>query len=90
MSFRQYGTLKFINTHDVTLEHVRQFSMSTFGSLWKRGWITKSGIKLVLTKSGSAALEQYSYAMPNYRKDQSAELTQRVREMLHLRLHQVA
>ena len=84
MSHRQFGTLRYIDNHDISIEYVKMLNLSTFGSLWTRKWITKTGSnKIVLTRNGKQALDQYSRALPSYRKT-SGEITERVRLMLHI------
>ena len=85
MSSFQYGTLKYISTHDINVEYVRMFNQTTFGSLWQHGWVIRVHKKIVLTKEGERALELYSKALPNYRKHLSS-LSPRVAIMLELKL----
>lgn len=86
MTHRQLGTLKFIQTHEVGMEYVRKFNLTTFGSLFVRGWIKRNGSDVVLTDLGREVYEQYTRPEPTYRKEEG-ELSARVSQMLHLRLN---
>lgn len=83
MTFHQYGTLKYILSHDVQVTNAGSLSMVTFGSLVKRGWIQRVGTKLELTDAGYAAYGDYHNAKANFRKYDTG-LTEHVRTMLHV------
>lgn len=83
MTFHQYGTLKYVMTHTVTVEDAGILSMVTFGSLIQRGWIQRNGNNLELTSDGYAAYDLYSKAQANFRKVDTG-LTEHVRTMLHI------
>lgn len=86
MTYRQFGTLRYIDKHDINLDYVRMFNLTTFGSLLHKGWAQKSGTKITLTKSGLAALEQYNKATVVTRKH-AGDVSARVALMLNLRLN---
>lgn len=83
MTFHQYGTLKYVMNHPVTVENAGELSMVTFGSLIQRGWVARIGNKLELTKEGLEAYELYNKAQANFRKVDTG-LTEHVRTMLHI------
>ena len=89
MSNLQFGTLKFIATHDVTVDDIPQFNLTTLGSILVHGWVNRIGKKLDLTKAGSLALELYTHAGPNYRQHPT-DISDRVRFLLHMRSLQMA
>lgn len=82
MTARQYGTLKYIVTHEISLEYVGIMNLTTFGSLLKRGWLIRVGNSIQLTREGEEAYESYSRALPSYRKSWG-DISDRVRLMLH-------
>lgn len=84
MSHRQYGTLKYIRHYDIQTDIVRQFNLTTLGSLLQRGWIQRSGTRVTLTAEGEKAFESYRNATVNLRKNGSAEVSERVSLMLNL------
>lgn len=84
MSNLQYGTLKYIITHDVQVEHLRVINQMTLGSLLVRGWIERSGTKIQATKNGIKAYDMYRLADVNMRK-READLSDRVGVLLHIR-----
>lgn len=84
MSYRQFGTLKYIRSYDVHTEHIRMFNMSTLGSLLVRGWIVRNGTRLTLTKEGEDAFDSYNRATVNLRKNEN-DVSERVSLMLNLK-----
>lgn len=83
MTYRQYGTMRYISGHEIGTEFIKRFNLTTFGSLLQRGWIRRVGDSIELTKKGNEAFEQYTRALPNYRKVEG-EISERVRLMLAL------
>jgi hypothetical protein len=83
MSRNQWGTLRFIATHDVNTQHIRLFNMITLGSLLHRGWVERKLGLIVLTRAGQEVFTEYLRATANYRK-QEGDLSERVALMLHL------
>jgi outer membrane receptor for Fe3+-dicitrate len=83
MTAYQYSTLKYLVNHEVTVTDAGTFSMVTFGSLLVRGWITRSGNKLVLTTEGDDAYNAYSRGTANFRKVDTG-ITDRVKGLMHL------
>lgn len=86
MTHRQLGTLKFIQTHEVGMDYVRKFNLTTFGSLFERGWVKRVGNDIELTESGKEEFERYSKPEPVYRKTEG-EISDRVALMLSLRVN---
>lgn len=84
MTYRQYGTLRYILGHEINAEYVRRFNLTTFGSLLQRGWIKRTGDEIILTEKGLQAFDQYNRALPSYRKYEG-ELSDRVALMLNLK-----
>lgn len=84
MTNLQYGTLKFLLAHEVNVEHLRVYNLTTLGSLIQRGYIQRQGTRISVTESGTQAYQLYHTAGPNYRK-REGELSERVRLMLHIR-----
>lgn len=84
MSPLQYGTLKFIVNHKVSVDDVRGYSMITFWSLCKRGYVKREGELIVVTKDGAEAYERYIRAAPNFRLHE-AEISERVKLLLKIR-----
>ena len=84
MSYRQYGTLRYINSHIVTPDHVGLFNLTTLGSLIVHGWVVRKGNYLSLSAAGSEALDEYSKATANYRK-RAGEVSERVALMLSIK-----
>lgn len=85
MSHRQFATLRFVQNHDIFVDHVRAMNLTTFGSLLHHGWVQRIGNQIVVTLKGERALDQYTKSGPNYRKIEGP-VSQRVSLMLHLRL----
>lgn len=84
MSARQFGMLRFISSHNVFIDHVRLFSMTTFGSLCSHGWVERHGNAVGVTRLGAEALLDYERAKPTYRK-QEGDISDRVALMLNLK-----
>lgn len=90
MSYRQFGTLKYIRSYDVHAEHIRTFNLTTLGSLLQRGWIHRNGTRILLTGAGEKAFDEYNRATVNLRKHEG-ELSERVSLMLNIKsIHRVA
>lgn len=85
MSHRQFGTLKYIREHHINTGHVRQLNLTTFGSLFDRGWIKRNGSTIQLTESGEDQYQLYARAQANFRKVE-AELSERVALMLSIKM----
>ena len=83
MSSLQYGTLKYISNHEVTVDDAQGLNMGTFGSLITHGWVTREGNRLEVTKPGHLALDAYRLAGANFRQVE-APISDRVRGLLHL------
>jgi hypothetical protein len=83
MTYHQFGTLKYIRSHEIGIRECGELSMVTFGSLIKRGWISRTGGFLVLTEQGEEAYNMYSHAQANFRKYDTG-LTDHVKDLLHL------
>lgn len=83
MSNLQFGTLRYIHQHQVSIEDLNGYNLSTFGSLAKRGWVTRKGHRILCTKKGEEAFQQYHYASCNYRQH-AGEISERVRLLLHI------
>lgn len=90
MSNLQFGTLKYLLEHAVTMDELRLYNLTTLGSLIVRGWVERSGSRIRATEAGVAAYMAYHRGTPNYRQHE-AELSDRVRGLLHMsRLQAVA
>lgn len=89
MSHLQFGTLKYIRNHDISIDYIRILHMGTFWSLINRGWIQRSGGKIVLTRAGDEAYEQYSNGTANYRQKEG-DISERVALMLSLKIREGA
>ena len=85
----QFGTLKYLRSHDVQVEHIRSLSQTTVGSLLVRGYIQRSGTLVVPTKKGYEAFDEYNRAEANFRKSDS-DISDRVSLMLNLRFNKHA
>jgi len=83
MSSLQFGTLKYLIAHEITVEHLGIYNLTTLGSLIQRGWVERQGSKIAVTKDGQEAYDSYSRGGPNYRLKEG-ELSERVRLMLHI------
>jgi hypothetical protein len=87
LSRHQYGTLKFIHNHNVTLKYLRRCHANTLGSLAYQGWIRRSGTGddalIFLTNEGETELLSYERGGMNERRVEG-ELTDRVRRLLRL------
>lgn len=83
MSNLQFGTLRYIHNHDVSLEDLNGYNLSTFGSLAKRGWVTRKGHRIICTRKGEEAFAQYHHAECNYRQH-AGEISERVRLLLRI------
>lgn len=88
MSHRQYGTLKYIREHIVHTSHVRGLNLTTFGSLFVRGWIVRNGNTIQLTETGEDQFQLYHRAAASFRKHE-AELSERVALMLSLKVARI-
>lgn len=86
MTHRQLGTLKFIQTHEVGMSYIKKFNLTTFGSLFQRGWIKRQGSEVVLTDSGKEEFEKYTRPEPVYRKIEG-DVSDRVALMLSLKVN---
>lgn len=90
MSNLQYGTLRYLMNHQVPVEDLRIYNLTTLGSLIERGWVVRNGGHVGVTEQGVEACMAYHRAQPNYRQH-DAEISDRVRGLLHLsRLQAVA
>lgn len=89
MSHLQFGTLKYIRNHDVSVDYIRILHMGTMYSLISRGWIQRSGGKIVITRAGEDAYELYAQGAPSYRK-QEGNISERVALMLSLKTREGA
>lgn len=89
MTNLQYGTLKYLINHEVSIEDLRIYNLTTLGSLLQRGYLQRQGTKLAVTEKGIEAYQLYHTGGPNYRQ-REGELSERVRLMLHLRMLSVA
>jgi hypothetical protein len=76
--------MKYFINHEVSTDDLRNFNLSTVGSLLVHGWLKRNGGAIEVTKAGHEAFALYSSAGPNYRQH-AAELSDRVRYMLHMR-----
>lgn len=83
MSNLQFGTLRWIHNHEVLLEDLNGYNLSTFGSLAKRGWVTRKGHRIVCTRKGEEAFAQYYHAECNLRQH-AGEISERVRLLLRI------
>jgi hypothetical protein len=83
MSNLQWGTLKYILTHEIAVDDLKTMSLTTVGSLLVRKWITRDGSKIIGTKAGNEAYDAYRLAGPNY-KQHPGELSDRVANLLHI------
>lgn len=83
MSKLQYGTLRFLVHHQVEVEHLMVYNLTTLGSLIERGYVQRSGNYVTVTKAGEEAYMSYHRAGPNYRLH-AGELSDRVRGLLHI------
>jgi hypothetical protein len=83
MSKLQYGTLRFLVHHQVDVEHLGTYNLTTLGSLIVRGWVHRNGTRITVTKTGEEAYMDYHRAGPNY-KLHAGELSERVRGLLHV------
>lgn len=83
MSNLQFGTLRYIRNHDVSIEDLNGYNLTTFGSLAKRGWVTRKGHRVFLTRQGEEAFDAYHFASCNYRQH-AGEISDRVRTLLHI------
>jgi hypothetical protein len=85
LSRHQYGTLKFIHEHDVTLAHLKRAHGNTLGSLAYRGYLRKVGssdaAQVFLTEDGIGALKLYKDAGMNERQHEH-ELTERCQRLI--------
>jgi hypothetical protein len=80
LSRHQYGTLKFIHEHEVTLAYLKKAHANTLGSLAYRGYLRKVGsgemAQVFLTEEGIGVLKLYKEAAMNERQHEH-ELTER-------------
>ena len=83
MSHLQFGTLKYVINHEISIQYARILNMGTLGSLVRRGWINRVGDKIEATRAGLEAYGEYQHGTANYRK-QEAEISERVALMLKL------
>ena len=83
MSNLQLGTLKYIINHEVTVDDAQTLNMNTFGSLLVRGWVERDGGKIVATKPGHVAYDQYRLAGANFRQN-AFDVSDRVRNLLRI------
>ena len=83
MSSLQYGTLKYIIDHEVTVGDAQMINMSTLGSLAQRGWVARDGNRIVPTKVGHLASDSYRLAKANFRQNE-ADISDRVRGLLKI------
>lgn len=87
LSRHQYGTLKFIHEHNVTLSYLGRAHANTLGSLAYHGWIRRVGTGesalIMLTARGEEELQSYVLGGMNERQ-KAGELTERVRRLLHV------
>lgn len=85
LSLHQYGTLKFIRSHRVTLNYLRRAHATTLGSLAYRELICKTSsgdeAEVILTPAGEEAFKSYSNASLNERSHEG-ELTERCLRLL--------
>lgn len=83
MTNLQFGTLRYIRDHEVSVDELRSYNLVTFGSLLRRGWVTRKGQRIMCTREGEDAYALYHYSTCNYRSH-AGELTDRVRLLLHI------
>lgn len=84
MTNLQYGTLRYLIKHNVSMDDLRLYNLSTLGSLLQRKYLERRGDELTVTKEGMEAYLLYHTGGPNYRQHEG-ELSDRVRLMLHMR-----
>lgn len=83
MSFKQFGTLKYIIYETVTLDNLRGLNMGTVDSLIIRGWVQRTGNVIRVTNNGAIAFDQYKHAKPNYRTVKK-DISERCKFLLHI------
>jgi len=83
MTARQIGTMKYIATHDVSVDHCRSIHQITLWSLLHGEYAKKEGKRIVLTKQGDEALRAYLHAPPSFRLHE-AELSKRCSRLLNV------
>lgn len=84
MTAHQYGTLKFIYENDTYInKECKTLHMGTLASLWKRGWIYRTGALLLLTSSGIQEYNKYKRPQANYRQHEG-ELSEHVKSLLNI------
>lgn len=85
LSRHQYGMLKFISEHHVTLAHLRRAHGNTLGSVAYWRWVEVQGTAddapVVLTKAGRQELEFYNLAEMNQRTHEG-DITDRCLRLL--------
>ena len=84
MTNLQYGTLRYLVGHSVSMDDIRMYNLTTLGSLIQHGWVERRGNQITATQEGVEAFELYHRGGPNYRQHE-ADLSERVRLMLHIR-----
>ena len=80
----QYCDLRYVITHEVTVDDLRGFHGTTLVSLLNRKLVVRHGNRLVATAKGHEAAKEYSDGTPNYRQHE-AELSETVRALLRIR-----
>lgn len=85
LSMHQYGTLKYIRNHRVTLGYLRKAHATTLGSLAQRELICKTSsgdeAEVILTPAGEEAFKCYHNASLNERSHEG-NLTDRCMRLL--------
>ena len=82
MTSRQIGTMKYIATHDINVDHCRSIHQGTLWSLLHGEYAKKEGKRIALTNKGEEALRAYLHAPPSFRLHE-AELSERCRRLLN-------
>ena len=81
MTRNQYGTMRYIIGHEITVDYCRIINGTTLGSLLHNKWVKRRGDQVIVTNEGFEAFESYRLAQPAYRNHE-ADLSERVNLML--------
>src|SRR5262249_7851626 len=86
MSNLQYGTLRYLIHHEVDVEDLGIYNLSTLGSLIQRGWVERTGSRLSVTVPGMEAL----HGLPSGRSQLPPARWRNQRPGTHSAAHQQA
>jgi hypothetical protein len=81
LSRHQFGGLRYIASHDVTVDSLRACKDSTLWSLFYRGYLAATGGTVRLSSAGQEAYDTYRMASMPERKTE-ADLTARSQALL--------